>query len=229
MRILVVMAHPDDPEFAAGGTIAHWTREGHEVVYCLATRGDKGSRDPAMTPERLAAIREAEQQQAAALLGVREVLFLDYPDGMLEPNTHLRRDIVRVIRSCRPEIVVTMDPETLIRGHRYINHNDHRAIGIATLDAIFPAAGNPMYFPELLREGLEPHQVREVYLSATEHANHWVDITDVFDLKLAALRCHASQIPDPAALERRLRERLRREVDGKEILAEGFRRIVLEG
>lgn len=228
MRILVVMAHPDDPEFAAGGTIAHWTQEGHEVIYCLATRGDKGSDDPTMHPERLAAIREAEQHAAAAILGVREVLFLNYLDGTLEPNLSLRRDIVRVIRRYRPEIVVTMDPQTLIRGDRYINHNDHRAIGLATLDAIFPAAGNPLYFPELLQEGLEPHRVREVYLATTEHANHWVDITDTFDRKLAALRCHASQIRDFAALEQRLRERLRRSIDGREILAEGFRRIVLE-
>lgn len=228
MRILVMMAHPDDPEFAAGGTIARWTQEGHEVIYCLATRGDKGSDDPTMHPERLAAIREAEQHAAAAILGVREVLFLNYLDGTLEPNLSLRRDIVRVIRRYRPEIVVTMDPQTLIRGDRYINHNDHRAIGLATLDAIFPAAGNPLYFPELLREGLEPHRVQEVYLATTEHANHWVDITETFDRKLAALRCHASQIRDFAALEQRLRERLRRSIDGREILAEGFRRIILE-
>lgn len=228
MRILVVMAHPDDPEFAAGGTIARWTQEGHEVIYCLATRGDKGSDDPTMHPERLAAIREAEQHAAAAILGVREVLFLNYLDGTLEPNLSLRRDIARVIRRYRPEIVVTMDPQTLIRGDRYINHNDHRAIGLATLDAIFPAARNPLYFPELLQEGLEPHRVREVYLATTEHANHWVDITDTFDRKLAALRCHTSQIRDFAALEQRLRERLRRSIDGREILAEGFRRIVLE-
>lgn len=228
MRILVMMAHPDDPEFAAGGTIARWTQEGHEVIYCLATRGDKGSDDPTMHPERLAAIREAEQHAAAAILGVREVLFLNYLDGTLEPNLSLRRDIVRVIRRYRPEIVVTMDPQTLIRGDHYINHNDHRAIGLATLDAIFPAAGNPLYFPELLREGLEPHHVQEVYLATTEHANHWVDITDTFDRKLAALRCHASQIRDFAALEQRLRERLRHSIDGREILAEGFRRIVLE-
>lgn len=228
MRILVVMAHPDDPEFAAGGTIARWTQEGHEVIYCLATRGDKGSDDPTMHPEHLAAIREAEQHAAAAILGVREVLFLNYLDGTLEPNLALRRDIVRVIRRYHPEIVVTMDPQTLIREDRYINHNDHRAIGLATLDAIFPAAGNPLYFPELLQEGLEPHRVREVYLATTEHANHWVDITDTFDRKLAALRCHASQIRDFPALEQRLRERLRRSIDGREILAEGFRRIVLE-
>lgn len=229
MRILVVMAHPDDPEFAAGGTIARWIREGHEVIYCLATRGEKGSDDPTMTPERLAAIREEEQRRAAAVLGVREVIFLNYIDGTLEPNLPLRRDIVRMIRRYQPEIVVTMDPQTLIRGDRYINHNDHRAIGMATLDAIFPAAGNPMYFPELLQEGLKPHRVREVYLSTTEYANHWVDITEVFPLKLAALRCHASQIRDPVALEQRLRERLRRLVDGREVLAEGFRRILLEG
>ncbi|MCS6963414.1 PIG-L deacetylase family protein [Thermoflexus sp.] len=229
MRILVVMAHPDDPEFAAGGTIARWIQEGHEVIYCLATRGEKGSNDPMMTPEQLATIREKEQRQAAATLGVREVIFLNYADGALEPNLALRRDIVRLIRRYRPEIVVTMDPQTLIRGNRYINHNDHRAIGLATLDAIFPAAGNRMYFPELLQEGLEPHQVREIYLSTTEYANHWVDITDVFALKMAALRCHASQIRDYSALEQRLRERLRHQIDGREILAESFRRIILEG
>lgn len=223
------MAHPDDPEFAAGGTIARWAQEGHEVFYCLATRGEKGSDDPTMTPERLAAIREKEQRQAAQVLGVREVMFLDYIDGTLEPNLSLRRDIVRVIRKYQPDIVVTMDPETLIRGNRYINHNDHRAIGLATLDAIFPAAGNPMYFPELLHEGLKPHRVREVYLSTTEHANHWVDITDVFSVKMTALRCHMSQIPDPTALEKRLRERLRHQVNGQEILAESFRRIIMEG
>lgn len=229
MRILVVMAHPDDPEFAAGGTIARWTQEGHEVIYCLATRGEKGSDDATMRPEHLAAIRENEQRQAAAVLGVREVIFLNYTDGTLEPNLALRRDIVRMIRRYQPEIVVTMDPQTIIRGNRYINHNDHRAIGLATLDAIFPAAGNPLYFPELLEEGLKPHRVREVYLSTTEYPDHWVDITEVFALKIAALRCHTSQIRNPEELERKLRERLRRQVDGREILAEGFRRIILDG
>lgn len=202
MRILVVMAHPDDPEFAAGGTIARWTQQGHEVIYCLATRGEKGSNDPNITPEELAAIREREQQQAAAILGVNQVTFLNHTDGALEPNLNLRRDITRMIRMHRPEIVVTMDPQTLIRDNRHINHNDHRAIGLATLDAIFPAAGNRMYFPELLKEGSEPHQVREIYLSTTEYPNLWIDITDVFELKLSALRCHASQIQDPIALEK---------------------------
>lgn len=223
-RVLVVLAHPDDPEFFCGGTLAKWARAGKEIHYLLLTCGDKGSDSPDVTPEMLCADRQSEQRAAANLIGAREVTFLHYRDGELANTREVQRDIVRAIRRVKPHLVVTCDPTTLFRpSHSGINHPDHRAAGAATLDAIFPAAGNRMYFPELIAEGLEPHSPQQVWLSGTNEPNVWVNINDTFDIKLAAIRAHASQIKDPAALEKRLRERLRRvEIDG-EFYAEGFR------
>jgi LmbE family N-acetylglucosaminyl deacetylase len=227
---MVVVAHPDDPEFFCGGTIARWAREGVEICYLICTRGDKGSNDPEITPERLAEIREAEQRAAARLLGVRRVVFLDYKDGELEPSLKLRGDIVREVRRYRPEVVITNDPTTRFSRGIYPNHADHRVVGDVTLDAIYPAAGSRLYYPEHLAEGLEPYRPREVYLCVTNEPDTWVDTTDYIDLKIAALRCHASQIHDPAALEKRIREA----VDPRQAApnaprryAEGFRRIAI--
>lgn len=223
-RVLVVLAHPDDPEFFCGATLAKWARAGKEIHYLLLTCGDKGSDIPDMTPELLCADRQAEQRAAAAIIGAREVVFLDYRDGELANTRQVQRDIVRAIRRVQPHIVVSCDPTTLFRPNNAgVNHPDHRAAGAATLDAIFPAAGNRMYFPELLAEGLEPHAPKEVWLSVTNEPSIWVNISDTIEIKLAALRAHASQIKDPAALEKRIRDRLRRaDVDG-EFYAEGFR------
>jgi LmbE family N-acetylglucosaminyl deacetylase len=205
--VLVVLAHPDDPEFFCGGTVARWIKNGCEVHYCLLTRGDKGSDDDRTTPQDLARIREQEQQAAADVLGVRQVHFLDEPDGYLMPSLELRENIVRVIRQIRPNIVITCDPTNFFPSNRYINHADHRAAGQVTLDAVFPAARSALYFPHLYQqESLKPHKVREVYVAGAQHPNINIDITEAFDLKLEALSKHRSQIKDISALEGRLRK-----------------------
>jgi LmbE family N-acetylglucosaminyl deacetylase len=227
IRVLVILAHPDDPDFFCGGTLARWVQEGYEVAYVLATSGERGSNDPQMSPERLALIRQEEQRAAARELGVREVTFLGYPDGSLVPSLDLRRDLTRQIRRHRPDIVVTCDP-TLRYRPRSLNHPDHRAIGDAALDAVFPDSRNPLQFPELLTEGLQPHHVREVYIAGAAEPDTEVDITATFDRKLAALRCHRSQISDFEALEARLREWHRADgSDGAVRYVERFRRVVL--
>ena len=195
-RVAVVIAHPDDAEFDCAGTVARWTAEGHEVVYVLLTSGDKGSSDPAMTPERLAATRETEQRDACAILGVHDVVFLRHPDGTLVPDLALRRDLVRVIRRLKPDVVICQDPTVRWVDQSYLNHPDHRAAGEATLDAVYPAARDRMTFPELLADGLEPHKVREVYLAGAKEPDVWIDITAHLETKLAALRAHVSQIGD---------------------------------
>ncbi len=226
-RVLLVLAHPDDPEFFCGATLAKWAREGKEILYLLLTCGDKGSDDPAMTPEVLCADRQAEQRAAAKVIGVQDVIFLGYHDGELMNTLDVRRAIVREIRRFKPHAVVTCDPTTYFRANAYINHTDHRTAGAATLDAVFPAAGNRMYFPELLKEGLEPHAPKEIWMSLTHEPNVWVEVNDTIDIKIAALREHKSQVKEPEALEKRLRDRLRRpEMDG-EFYAEGFRVIRL--
>jgi LmbE family N-acetylglucosaminyl deacetylase len=205
----VVLAHPDDPEFYCGGTVARWISEGREVAYCLLTRGDKGNDDVGTDPETLAQNRMAEQRAAAEVLGVKEVIFLDHPDGYLTPDLTLRRDVVRVIRQLRPEIIVTCDPTNFFPSDRYINHSDHRAAGQATLDAVFPAAGSGLYFPELLQEeGLKPHKVEQVYVAGAQHPNTVVNVTKFLEHKIAALKKHVSQIPNIETLEKILRERM---------------------
>jgi len=209
IRVLVVLAHPDDPEFFCGGTVARWASEGHEVSYCLLTRGDKGADDSHADPTELARRREQEQREAAAVLGVKEVSFLDYPDGYLVPDLALRKDVVRVIRRVRPAILVTCDPTNFFPNDRYINHPDHRAAGQVALDAAFPAAGSGLFFPELEREeGLLPHKLCQVYVSSPQNPNTLVDVTGFFERKFTALLAHRSQISDPQALEARLRERM---------------------
>jgi len=209
LRVLVVLAHPDDPEFFCGGTLALWAEQGREIRYCLLTRGDKGADEIGADPAVLAVQREAEQRAAAAVLGVRQVEFLDQPDGYLTPDLALRKQVVRVVRRVRPDIVVTCDPTNFFPSDRYINHPDHRAAGQATLDAVFPAAGSAMFFPELLTdEGLAPHKVRQVYVAMPQTANTVVDVTATVARKITALREHRSQIPDQAGLEARIRERM---------------------
>jgi LmbE family N-acetylglucosaminyl deacetylase len=207
-NILVILAHPDDPEFFCGGTIAKWTSQGHRVSYCLLTCGDKGASDPSIDPQELCKTRHKEQRAAAAVLGVEKVTFLDYPDGHLFPDINLRRDITREIRKEKPDIVVTCDPELLYARKNYVNHPDHRAAGQAVLDAIFPAAGNPLYFPELISvEGLEPHSLDEVWVSLAREPDLMVDITDVWKIKLNALLEHKSQIGEPQAFKEKMRNR----------------------
>jgi LmbE family N-acetylglucosaminyl deacetylase len=206
-RVMAIFAHPDDPEFFAGGTLSRWGAEGKELTYVLATSGDKGTDDPDMTPARLIAIREAEQRAAAACAGAQTVIFLRHPDGELEHTLNLRRDLTRIIRQHKPDIVVTNDPQTYWFKHGSINHPDHKAIGDAVLAAVYPSARDRHTFVELWRdEGLEPHKVRRVYLAGTLNPNVKVNITDYLDRKLAAIQEHRSQIKDVDALTKRQRD-----------------------
>ncbi len=223
VQVLVITPHPDDAEFGVAGSVARWTREGKEVVYVVCTNGDKGTSDTSMKPEALVKIREREQLDAARLLGVREVVFLRYPDQGLEDTPEFRKDIVRQIRKYRPQIVVTSSPH---RG--YIWHRDHRIAGQTTLDAIFPYARDFHAYPDLIEEGLLPYVVKEVWLWASEDRNYRSDITDTFDTKLAALRCHKSQINDDnfPAIEKRLRQWAKDYAEGEDYeLAEAFHRV----
>lgn len=227
-RVLVVAAHPDDIEFGAAGTVARWIGEGAHARYVLVTRGDKGSDDPAANPAELAARREAEQRSAASELGVEGVDFLDEPDGQVEPSLRLRERITYAIRQFQPEVVMTHDPTVVFVNNEWVNHPDHRAVGIVTVDAVFPTARDPLNFPEHFAGGLEPWKVAELYLWSTNEANQLVDIGGALDRKVAALRHHASQFRDFGETERWLRR-------GAEELgqragypaAEGFRRVML--
>jgi LmbE family N-acetylglucosaminyl deacetylase len=210
-HILVILAHPDDPEFFCGGTLTRWARAGHTIDYCLLTCGDKGTDQRETDPDSLCALRQEEQRRAALVIGAREVRFLDWPDGYLEPTVTLRKEITRIIRSLRPDVLVTCDPQNLFPSTTYgINHPDHRYAGQVVLDAVFPAAGSPLYFPELLQvEGLEPYVPREVWVSipAEHNVNTSLDVTDWWEIKIAAIKEHKSQIRDLAQLEERLRSR----------------------
>jgi LmbE family N-acetylglucosaminyl deacetylase len=192
-RILVVVAHPDDVDFGAAGTIAGWTANGIDVSYCIVTYGDAGGFDPAVPRAEIPEIREAEQRAAATTVGVQDVTFLGYPDGRLEVTFDLRRDMARQIRRVRPQRVLTHSPE---RNWMRIapSHPDHLRTGEATLCAVYPDARNPFAYPELLEEeGLAEWAVAEVWMTGGPRSDHYVDITDTFDKKVAALREHKSQ------------------------------------
>ncbi|MGH3868490.1 MAG: PIG-L deacetylase family protein [Pseudonocardiaceae bacterium] len=204
-RVLVVAAHPDDVDFGSAGTIATWTEAGLEVSYCIVTNGDAGGHDPQVPRSAISVIRQDEQRKAAAVLGVTDVEFLGYPDGQLMVSVELRRDITRVIRRARPDRMVIPSPQRNLR-HLHVSHPDHQAAGEAALCAIYPDARNPFAHPELLaEEGLEAHIVPEVWVMSTDdRADHYVDITDTFDRKIAALRAHASQTGHMTTLEERI-------------------------
>jgi LmbE family N-acetylglucosaminyl deacetylase len=223
--ILVIMPHPDDAEFGCAGTVARWTAEGKSVVYILLTNGDKGTSDRSLIPEKLAAIRQIEQREAAHVLGVREVVYLGYPDQGLEDSPELRRDVVRQIRIYQPGIVVTLDPY-----RRYVWHRDHRIAGQVVLDAVYPYARDHLSYPDMLAEELEPHKVKEMYFTASEDVNFHSDITDTFDLKIQALACHKSQVGDRIPeLREGLRQRAEDMAEGQDFkLAEAFHYIDLE-
>ena len=194
-----IHAHPDDQEFTVGGTLAKWARGGCRIVTVCITSGEGGSNDgtPAeMTRDRLLPLREQEQRAACRVLGIEEVVFLGYPDGVLEPTIALRRDLTRLIRRHRPAAVLCGDPSVRFYGSTYINHPDHRAAAQAALDAVFPSAETRFIFPELLDEGLAPHKVATVFLHGSEKADTFVDIAGKLDVKLAALREHRSQMGD---------------------------------
>ncbi len=203
-RVLVVTAHPDDSEFGAAGTVAKLAKDGCEITYVIVTNGNKGSGDRTMTPERLATIRADEQRNAARTLGVARVEFLGYPDCEVEDTRDLRRDVTREIRRWRPDLVICQSPtRTYNLG---ASHRDHRVVGSVALDCVYPLARDHMAFPELLPE-FEPHKVRQVYVMQWQNPQRVIDISDVIDVKLRALTCHASQFVDFKAVEARVRQR----------------------
>jgi LmbE family N-acetylglucosaminyl deacetylase len=227
-RAMFVAAHPDDPDFLAGGTVARLVKEGRELTYVIVTNGNKGSSDRSVRPEQLVAIRAEEQRRAAQALGVAHVQFLGYEDGELEDTRDLRRDVTREIRRWRPDLIITLNP------HRTYNnfpgwHRDHRTTGRVVLDCVYPLARDYLAFPELVPE-FEPHKVSEVYTIQWEQPRLVIDITDTMDRKLDAIRCHASQVGDFKAVEARMRNRAA--ILGREKgypYAEGFDDIVVPG
>lgn len=224
---LVIVAHPDDIEFSCAGTVARWVKNGARVVYLLCTSGEVGIAENDMTTKRATEIREAEQLAAAELVGVKDVVFLREPDGMLQPTLELRKKIVREIRRYRPEVVVCGDPTIVWAGDSYINHPDHRAAATAAIDAVFPAAGQPNLFQELEQEGLFAFKPRKVYVTGWNQSDLFVNITETIDLKIAALRAHKSQMKDWDP-EPRIKEWAAERAKGKEMsYAESFRVVSL--
>jgi LmbE family N-acetylglucosaminyl deacetylase len=226
---MAIVAHPDDVEFGAVGAIARWVQAGARVAYVLVTSGDVGIAEPGMTKTKAAEIREAETLAAAKIVGVEEVTFLREPDGMVVNTLDLRKRLVREIRRFRPEVVIAMDPTVMYTPLGGINHPDHRAVGEATMDAIFPACSQPNLFQELEEEGIFACRVRKVYVSSRGQGDTYVDISSTIDLKLAALRAHASQVGAMEGLEQRIRDFAARNGVGKEMAyAEVFRVLTLQ-
>ena len=191
---MVVFAHADDAEWGCSGTIAKWCAEGWEVVYVVCTDGSKGSSDPEMTRQSLAKIREQEQRNAGNVLGLKDVVFLEYEDSMLEPSLELRRDITRQIRRYKPDVVICETPMRRLSHNGYLGHPDHMAAGEAALAAVFPSARDRLTFPELLDEGLEPHNVREVWVMEHDEPDQFVDVTSYMDVAIKALEQHETQV-----------------------------------
>lgn len=226
---MIIAAHPDDAEFGPSGTAARWIDQGSTGWLVCCTSGDQGGEDPDADPGDLAAVREREQRAAAAVTGYAGVSFLHQPDGALANDLALRESLVREIRTFRPDAVFATDPETLFYSDGGVNHTDHRAAGMAAVDAVYPAARNPMAFPGLARGGLAAHRVRRIYLFWSNHPDVWVDTSDTVERKIDALREHASQIHDPDGLGARIREWAAEE--GSRIgvnAAEGLRLIVID-
>jgi LmbE family N-acetylglucosaminyl deacetylase len=228
-RFMVIVAHPDDADFGPAATASAWIDAGSVGRLVCCTSGDQGGEDPEIDPIALAATREAEQRDAAAVVGYDEVVFLHQPDGALANDLALRELLVREIRRFQPDAVLAQDPEALFHGDSFVNHTDHRAAGIAAVDAVYPAARNPMAFPWLVREGFAAHRVRRLYLFWTNQANCHVDVSATVERKIAALRAHASQISDPERIDGMIRQWA--EAEGREAgvaAAETFRRIIID-
>jgi LmbE family N-acetylglucosaminyl deacetylase len=220
LTAMVIVAHPDDAEFMCAGTVAKWIDQGWTVYYVLATSGDKGTHDESLTGQDLAAIREEEQRAACRVLGAKDVLFLGYPDGFLEPNADFRGEIVRLLRRYRPDVVITWD------GFRKsFNHVDHRAVGIAVRDAIYPAVRDHLYYAEHAAEGLEAHQVNEMLLGGSDDPDYHVDISGHMEKKMDAVLCHKSQLGPRTKeqIEKAWRERM--QSARRNQLVESFKRV----
>jgi LmbE family N-acetylglucosaminyl deacetylase len=224
-RGMVIFAHPDDAEFGSAGTAARWSQDGKEVYYVVVTDGSKGSADPQMTPERLAETRRQEQCEAARILGVTDVEFLNFEDGVLEPTIDVRKAVTAAIRRYKPDVVICQSPERNLAAGVFVQHPDHLAAGEAAFAAIYPCARDRMTFPELLTQGLEPHAVREVWVVGTGAPDYFVDISTTVETKVKALQAHASQIAAERAAEI-VPQRAKQlgEPEGMPF-AEGFRRI----
>jgi LmbE family N-acetylglucosaminyl deacetylase len=199
LRAMVVAAHPDDPEFLFGATVAKLARDGTEVMYVICTGGANGGKDPAIPDNELIATRDSEQRAAAAVLGVKDVVILDFSDGRLEATLPLRLAIAREIRRFKPDLVLTHFPHRVLDIPMEASHPDHVAVGEATLSAIYPDAANTRAFPELLKEGLRPHRAREIWIAGNERANHFIDATPYMEKKVEAIRCHRSQLDNASS------------------------------
>jgi len=222
---LVIAAHPDDADFGAAGTAHLWSKQGWEFYYLVCTDGSKGTEDPTLTADRLVPMRQKEQRAAAETLGVKDVFFLEgHVDGELTQSRKLLGDIVRIIRQVRPYAVFTHEPSQLFHRNGFVNHSDHRTTGLVTVDAVYPAARDRLNFPEHLDEGLEPHNVKEIFIWGNDEPNFSVDITDVVENKIQALLRHTSQFGEGAEFLKFVRERWKDE-SGRYF--ERFRRITL--
>jgi LmbE family N-acetylglucosaminyl deacetylase len=232
VRAMTIQAHPDDQEFSIAGTLARWAKAGCEITSVVITSGDSGSNDPANGAEykaKLAEIREAEQRAANDVLGIKETIFLHYPDGELEPTLQLRRELTRQIRRFKPDTVVTGDPETFFYGSEYVNHPDHRAAARAACEAVFPSAGTRLIFTDLLDEGLEPHNVKRLYVHGNAQPDTWVDISETMDTKIEALRKHVSQIGTGWDVDKEMRNWAKENGKKKKLeYAENFRVMILQ-
>lgn len=227
---MTIQAHPDDQEFSVGGTLAKWARAGCEIISVVITSGDSGSNDPSKDggyKSELARLRETEQLAANKVLGVKETVFLRYPDGELEPTIPLRKELTRIIRQHKPEVVVAGNPEAWFYGNEYVNHPDHRAAAQAATEAVFPSAGSRLLFADLLTEGYEPHEVKRLYVHGTEKPDTWVDISETIDLKVRALQQHASQVPVDE-VEKWMKEWAKEDAKDKDFeYAESYRVMIL--
>jgi len=226
-RGMVVFAHPDDAEWGSAGTVALWCAMGWEVVYVMCTDGSKGSEDPEMTSQQLVEIRSREQQNAGKILGLSQVVFLGYEDAMLQPTLELRRDIAREIRRHRPDVLICDSPVRHLNGDGWIGHPDHYAAGEAAMSAVFPTARDRLTNPELLEEGLEPHKVRELWVTGQMDQDLYVDVSQHMDTAVKAIQQHKSQVGEED-VETYMREGRRR--GGERVgmpYAESFKRFKL--
>jgi LmbE family N-acetylglucosaminyl deacetylase len=192
-----IQAHPDDQDFSVAGTLAKWAKAGCEIISVLITSGDSGSNDVtkgAAYKTELASLRETEQLAANKVLGIKQTVFLRYPDGELEPSLALRKDLTRVIRQYKPEVVLSGNPEAWFYDNEYVNHPDHRAAAQAACEAVFPSAGTRLIFTDLLEAGYEPHNVKRLYIHGSEKSDTWIDISETIDMKIDALKKHVSQM-----------------------------------